>query len=593
MLEPIEASSSNHSPFEFSDGRIAREVSELIEEIEKYPSIGGYHLVAGHVRPWLLYIGRNDLAEMAEGAERGVGSESERVERFLEATKLIEYFRQARERRFTFLIAGRTGVGKSSTINSLLGQYIAPVGDCEPVTAEVVAYETYVHGVPCRVVDTPGLCDNKGMDESYVEQMRAGVGQHGADCFWFVTTLAETRVRTDETDALMMITNAFGPDIWRRAVLVFTFADYFRNAEKHDERLRKRIEKIRSAIRETIEKVTPGRIGHEWIDNIPGVSVTNEDEFTPGGARWLGELYLSTLSRLSDSGFAPFLLATMNRLEVQDPRDPTGLFVPVGPLPNGDDAGVNVPMVAPTPPAKRELRDQARAAEYSTSERAATPGSSQADPGREGDNPSASPWYLGSRPGSAGSSVSPRPTGASQRSSTAPTESMTPRAGRVLPRDAPTAPMHTAPHRGGLTSSPDVVDLTAANVVVNLTAKDDSLARLTEPASFVPPLAESLRWSPAAESKVKIVQVDNSLNIDQSVHLHQNFVDQSIRVERREVLEREIGDRVKSATGVQAGLEKVAKSIGGFVDGVIEVAGAVSRGVKAVGRLARRIFGGF
>ena len=39
-------------------------------------------------------------------------------------------------REFYFLLAGRTGVGKSSTINSLMGKKIAPTNDYEPETME-------------------------------------------------------------------------------------------------------------------------------------------------------------------------------------------------------------------------------------------------------------------------------------------------------------------------------------------------------------------------------------------------------------------------------------------------------------------------
>jgi ribosome biogenesis GTPase A len=86
-------------------------------------------------------------------------------------SSIEEFLRQSRQQRISFLLVGRTGVGKSSTINSLLGQDIVPVGDFEPTTMSVDQHDTVVDGVPVRIFDTPGLCDDleiKGNDVRYL-----------------------------------------------------------------------------------------------------------------------------------------------------------------------------------------------------------------------------------------------------------------------------------------------------------------------------------------------------------------------------------------------------------------------------------------
>jgi len=63
--------------------------------------------------------------------------------------KLLQEFQKkledAQKHKFTILLLGRVGVGKSRTINSLLGQHVAEVGDNEPTTATIKIYESTVN----------------------------------------------------------------------------------------------------------------------------------------------------------------------------------------------------------------------------------------------------------------------------------------------------------------------------------------------------------------------------------------------------------------------------------------------------------------
>lgn len=54
---------------------------------------------------------------------------------------------KAKNRKFHFLLIGRTGVGKSSTINSLLGKDVAKVGAYEPTTMGVENFESEIEGI--------------------------------------------------------------------------------------------------------------------------------------------------------------------------------------------------------------------------------------------------------------------------------------------------------------------------------------------------------------------------------------------------------------------------------------------------------------
>ena len=150
---------------------------------------------------------------------------SEEVKAVVE--ELQKRLEQAKGKTFTFLLIGRTGVGKSSTINSLIGANVAPVGDFDPCTADVTVHETNLHGAIVRVIDTPGLCDDLeevGNDAKYIELMREKI-PGAIDAVLFVSRLDDTRVDASEKRGLRLITEAFGEPFWKKSVIVFTQSD--------------------------------------------------------------------------------------------------------------------------------------------------------------------------------------------------------------------------------------------------------------------------------------------------------------------------------------------------------------------------------
>jgi hypothetical protein len=156
--------------------------------------------------------------------------------------------------------------------------------------------------IPYRIYDTPGLCDADGDNEKYLKLIHAQI-KEPIDCLWFVTQLDDSRVRTDEIDTIRHTTSAFGKDIWKRAVIVFTRADNVKH-EKFDNTLSKRT----SLIRDEIAK----EIGNEIALEIPSVAITNESDKTPDGKLWLGRLFVKTFVRISEEGLDGFLLEIVN-----------------------------------------------------------------------------------------------------------------------------------------------------------------------------------------------------------------------------------------------------------------------------------------
>jgi hypothetical protein len=236
------------------------------------------------------------------------GSLSGGFDSFLKSTEFQAIAEEASKRQLTFLIAGRTGVGKSSTVNSLLGRQVAPVGDYEPTTFQVQQYPVELEGVPFNVVDTPGLCDDleeRDQDSVYLGKMQSAIKEFHS--LWFVSELDATRVSSDEKRAIKLLSQAFQDkgQIWQSAIIIFTFAGRV-PADDFATVLAKRTELLRREI--------AVHAGPEIAAKVPSVAVENKADTTPDGKAWRGELYVKVLTSMNREGIITFFLGTSHLL---------------------------------------------------------------------------------------------------------------------------------------------------------------------------------------------------------------------------------------------------------------------------------------
>lgn len=238
------------------------------------------------------------------------------------AAELRNRLEQAKGKTFTLLLIGRTGMGKSSTVNSLIDAEVAAVNDLKPCTASVSVYEKNLHGATIRVIDTPGLCDDipqVGNDSKYVEMIRHKV-PYNINAVLFVTRLDENRVEASEKRGLQLITQAFGPQLWKKAVIVFTHSGNIENS-KFEKRLAGRTECIREAL---LKVDLPNGIA----DSIPSVAVDNIKTVNPDGQPCIKQLFMTLLNRVEDSSKDVLILAsqqTLAKVEIS-PADVVGVL---------------------------------------------------------------------------------------------------------------------------------------------------------------------------------------------------------------------------------------------------------------------------
>ena len=148
-----------------------------------------------------------------------------------------EFFRQKREAKFSLLITGKTGVGKSSLVNALFGTEVrAREGNKKFAdTVEVIVYTETKEGVNIRVWDSPGLEDGTGNDETYLADIGSEITEE-LDLVIFCLKMDETRLNSGDRGALKRLTERFGKNIWKNALIALTFANKVEHPAREDKK---------------------------------------------------------------------------------------------------------------------------------------------------------------------------------------------------------------------------------------------------------------------------------------------------------------------------------------------------------------------
>ncbi|EOA29770.1 hypothetical protein CARUB_v10012862mg [Capsella rubella] len=127
----------------------------------------------------------------------------------------------------TIMVLGKSGVGKSATINSIFDELKISTDAFQMGTKRVQNVEGFVQGIKVRVIDTPGLLpswSDQHKNEKILKSVRAFIKKNPPDIVLYLDRLDMQSRDSGDMPLLRTITDVFGPSIWFNAIVGLTHA---------------------------------------------------------------------------------------------------------------------------------------------------------------------------------------------------------------------------------------------------------------------------------------------------------------------------------------------------------------------------------
>uniref|UniRef100_A0A1X7TP73 AIG1-type G domain-containing protein n=1 Tax=Amphimedon queenslandica TaxID=400682 RepID=A0A1X7TP73_AMPQE len=204
-----------------------------------------------------------------------------------------------RGRCITILVIGRSRVGKSTLINAMFGRDVVEVGHgADLSTTEVHNYVGNFKGVTINIYDTPGFRDTKGRREHDILLDIAKRGQF--DLILICTKLED---KNDQYCNFPALASYFHQDMWKRTVVVLTFANHFITLEcvKKQPDLEEEIKKTIDSHKDHLMTSLSRSISKEVLEGIPFCLAGLKDKRElPTVDDWLKELWCMCVDHSSE-----------------------------------------------------------------------------------------------------------------------------------------------------------------------------------------------------------------------------------------------------------------------------------------------------
>ncbi|KAL1220534.1 Translocase of chloroplast [Cardamine amara subsp. amara] len=154
------------------------------------------------------------------------------------------------------LVIGKTGVGKSATVNSIFGETKSPVGAFGVTTKSLNYVVGNVGGILVRILDTPGLTSSateERFNQEVLMSIKKSMKTFPVDVILYIDRLDEH----PDIHLLRIITSSLGSSIWRNTIVVLTHAaSDVPDSSSHKEFIAQRSSLMHQSIRQAVPELS-------------------------------------------------------------------------------------------------------------------------------------------------------------------------------------------------------------------------------------------------------------------------------------------------------------------------------------------------
>ncbi|KAF3441361.1 hypothetical protein FNV43_RR15275 [Rhamnella rubrinervis] len=139
-------------------------------------------------------------------------------------SELLGKLKQEDVNTLTILVMGKGGVGKSSTVNSIIGERAVTISPFQSEGTRPVMVSRTRAGFTLNIIDTPGLIEGGYINDVALDNIKRFLLNKTIDILLYVDRLDAYRVDNLDREIVKAITGSFGKGIWNRALVVLTHA---------------------------------------------------------------------------------------------------------------------------------------------------------------------------------------------------------------------------------------------------------------------------------------------------------------------------------------------------------------------------------